>query len=43
MNATDVLVTISIALSGWTLLKVVRLGEDVAVLKAASHRKPEEV
>lgn len=33
MNATEILITISLAISGWTLLKVVKTSEDVAVIK----------
>lgn len=34
MNAAEILITISIAVSGWTLMEVIRLGKDVAVLKS---------
>ncbi len=38
MNAAEILTMVSIAVSGWTLHEVIRLGKDVAVLK--SHHKP---
>lgn len=41
MSATEILTGITLAVSGWTLLKVIKLGEDVAVLKAKLKTKNE--
>jgi len=41
MNPTEILLTISLAVSGWTLLEVIRLGKDVAVLKAQLNQPKE--
>lgn len=46
MSAPEILTTISIAVSAWTLLEVIRLGKDVAVLKvkaAATKTHPDEL
>lgn len=38
MNPTEYLPAITLAVSGWTLLEVIRLKMDVAVLKASKCR-----
>lgn len=40
MTALDILVTISLAVSGWTLLKVIRLGEMMAALSERTNHLP---
>lgn len=33
MNAQDILQTLSLAVAGWTLVKIIRQGEEIAAIK----------
>lgn len=39
LDAQTILTTITLAVSGWTLVRVMKLSEDVAVLKARNDKK----
>jgi hypothetical protein len=40
MNAQEILTAITLAVSGWTLIKVIGLGEKVATLTERTNRIP---
>lgn len=40
MNAQDILSTITLAVSGWTLLKVISMSEKVAALTERTSKLP---
>jgi hypothetical protein len=40
MSAQEILTAITLAVSGWTLVKVIGLGEKVATLTERTHKLP---
>lgn len=40
MNASEILTTITLAVSGWTLIKVIGMGEKIAALSERTENLP---